>query len=168
MRFLIILMIVCLVGCFADEKQIYEIDIHDGSGDKIGDATFKEVSDGVNIHVKVEGLSKGFHGIHIHEQPKCEGPDFISAGDHLNPDDKKHGLMHPKGSHLGDLPNIEVDDKGKVDVELLLPKATLKEGRYSLLQKDGTALIIHSEQDDGLSQPSGESGERIACGVLKK
>jgi|SRR5690625_1495382 len=167
MRILIILLVASLLSCAASESLVYKIDIHNESGDRLGDATFKEVPEGVNIHIKVEGLTSGFHGIHIHEHAKCEGPDFISAGDHLNPDDKKHGLMHPKGSHLGDLPNIEVDDKGKVDVELLLPKATLKEGRYSLLQDGGTSLVIHEKQDDGVTQPSGDSGERIACGVLK-
>jgi|SRR5690625_5227787 len=168
MRFLITIIALCLIGCSAGEKRIYEIDIHDQNGDRLGDATFKEVPEGVNIHIKVEGLTSGFHGIHIHEHAKCEGPDFTSAGDHLNPDDNEHGLMHPKGSHLGDLPNIEVDSNGKVDVELLLREATLKEGRYSLLQDGGTSLIIHEKQDDGITQPSGDSGERIACGLLKK
>lgn len=168
MRCIIVLVLLSLIACAPNDKLVYEIDIHNASGDRLGDAKFTEVPEGVNIHVKLKGLTAGYHGIHIHEEAKCEGPDFISAGEHLNPDDKSHGLMHPEGNHLGDLPNIEADGEGKVDVELLLRDATLKEGRYSLLQEDGTSLVIHEKADDGITQPSGDSGERIACGVLKK
>ena len=168
MRIIQLILITLLAGCLTSEKNVYEIELHNGAGDRLGEAIFKEISEGVNIHLKVEGLSSGFHGIHVHEEPICEGPNFISAGNHLNPENNEHGLMHPEGSHLGDLPNIEVDDAGEVDVELILAKATLKDGRHSLFQNGGVSLIITEDADDGLTQPSGQSGERIACGVLKK
>lgn len=168
MRMTTLVLLSLLVGCLSTEKNIYEIELHNSAGDRLGEAVFKEVAEGVTIQIKIEGLPSGFHGIHVHEEAVCEGPNFISAGNHLNPENNEHGLMHPKGSHLGDLPNIEVDDAGKVDVELMLAKATLKDGRHSLLQNGGTSLIITEDADDGITQPSGQSGERIACGVLKK
>src|SRR5690625_52346 len=168
MPLIILLTLALLSGCVSHKEHVYEIEIYNDVGDQLGEVTFKEVPDGVNMKIDIEGLSSGYHGLHIHENPECEGPKFITAGDHLNPDDNKHGLLHPKGSHLGDLPNIEVDGSGKVDVELIIPKATLKEGRYSLVHNDGSSLIITEDPEDGMTQPSGESGERIACGVLKE
>lgn len=163
------LLLICLLFFSAcqDSDTARTIDMYNSSGDMVGTATFTESPDGVNIQIKLEGLTPGFHGVHIHEIPLCEGPDFTSAGNHLNPEGKKHGLMHPEGSHLGDLPNIEVDSDGRVDAELLLADATLLEGKKSILQKEGTSLIIDSGQDDGVTQPSGDSGTRIVCGELK-
>jgi|SRR5690625_598940 len=143
------------------------IDMYNSSGDMVGTATFAELPDGVEVSLELDGLSPGFHGVNIHEIPKCEGPHFTSAGNHLNPEGKNHGLMHPEGSHLGDLPNIEVDSDGEVDVELQLDDATLLEGKNSILQGEGSSIIITSDEDDGLTQPSGDSGTRIVCGELK-
>ncbi|MBO8156729.1 MAG: superoxide dismutase family protein [Bacillaceae bacterium] len=141
--------------------------MYNAAGDSLGTAKLTEQSDGVQIKLKLEGLTPGFHAIHVHEFPKCEGPDFKSAGNHFNPDSKKHGLMHPEGSHLGDLPNIEVGGDGTVDAEMMINKATLKDGKNSLLSGEGTSLIIHAGQDDGVSQPAGNAGERIACGKIQ-
>src|SRR5699024_2852081 len=99
---------------------------------------FTEHPDGVNVKIKIEGLAPGFHGVHIHEYAKCEGPDFKSAGNHLNPEGKEHGLMHPDGAHLGDLPNVEADSSGLVEAELMLANATLLEGKKSILRGEGT------------------------------
>lgn len=164
-RFLFICLL--LLSACQDGGTARKVDMYNASGDMVGTATFTEAPDGVNIKIKIEGLTPGFHGIHVHEIPLCEGPDFTSAGNHLNPEGKKHGLMHPDGSHLGDLPNIEVDSDGRVDAELLLADATLLEGKKSILQGEGTSLIIKSVQDDGVTQPSGNSGMRIVCGELK-
>ncbi|GGA76574.1 superoxide dismutase family protein [Ornithinibacillus halotolerans] len=156
-----------LVSCQSNAETSATVEMYNTSGDMVGTAELKEGADGVSVKLKLEGLTPGFHGIAVHEYAKCEAPDFKSAGNHLDPEGKEHGLMHPKGPHLGDLPNIEADGSGVVDVELMLPGATLKEGKKSLLRGEGTSLIVSDSQDDGVSQPSGDSGARIICGVIK-
>ncbi|MDC3418296.1 superoxide dismutase family protein [Aquibacillus salsiterrae] len=155
-----------IVSCSAQERSPIQIDMYNADGDSIGTATLSEQVDGVKMKASVEGLEPGLHGIHVHEFPKCEGPDFKSAGNHLNPQGKEHGLMHPKGAHLGDLPNIEVGADGTAEVDLTVNGATLLEGKNSLLKNDGSSLVIHEKQDDGASQPAGESGQRVACGTI--
>ena len=167
MRLLMILLFVWLAACQGEVKTARTIDMYNASGDMIGTAALTEQPDGVQVKLKLEGLEPGFHGIHVHEYPKCEGPDFKSAGNHFNPEGKEHGLMHPEGPHLGDLPNVEADTSGLVDAELMLNDTTLLEGKKSVLRGNGTSLVIHAEQDDGISQPGGDAGERIACGEIK-
>lgn len=165
-RLFIFCLCLFLMACQQNGK-VRKIEMYNTSGDMVGTASFSEIEGGVEIELELEGLTGQFLGIHVHENPICEGPDFTSAGNHLNPEGKKHGLMHPEGHHLGDLPNIEVDPDGRVEEELFLLDATLSEGKNSLLQNEGTSLIIKSKRDDGLTQPSGDSGERIICGELK-
>lgn len=161
------ILIFFLSACIqSDNTTVKEIDMLDRAGDSLGTATLTEHPEGVQIKLELQGLEPGFHGIHVHEHPKCEPPDFTSAGDHFNPEDKEHGLMHPEGAHLGDLPNIEADISGNVDVELILSEATLLDGKNSILKGEGTALIIHESPDDGYSQPSGNAGARILCGKI--
>ncbi|WP_284141460.1 MULTISPECIES: superoxide dismutase family protein [unclassified Virgibacillus] len=167
MRFLLVVVVLLLAACQDDSPNTKSINMYNGSGDMVGTATLTEQPDGVKIKLKLEGLTPGFHGIHVHEYPKCEGPDFKTAGNHLNPEGKEHGLMHPKGPHLGDLPNIEVESDGTVDAELMLQGATLHDGKKSILKEDGTSLIVDAGQDDGVSQPSGNSGERLICGEIR-
>lgn len=162
----IFILLIFMTACQEDVKTAKEIQMYNVSGDMIGIAHLTEQSDGVQIKLKLEGLTPGFHGIHVHEYGKCEAPDFKSAGNHLNPEGKEHGLMHPEGAHLGDLPNIEVDDKGEVEAELMLTDATMLPGKNSIVEGDGTSLIITANQDDGVSQPGGDSGERIVCGII--
>jgi superoxide dismutase, Cu-Zn family len=158
---------ILLSACTTDEtRSPLEITMYNADGDALGTATLSEQPDGVKIKLKLAGLTPGMHGIHIHEFPKCEGPDFTTAGNHLNPSSKLHGLMHPEGSHLGDMPNIEADPSGKVDAEVTVAEATLKDDKNSLLSGEGTSLIITEKQDDGMSQPAGNSGARIACGKI--
>lgn len=172
MRFVIgIVSIVFLSGCHltSQPKTALSVDMYNETGDMVGTAKLSEDPKGVNIKLKVKGLSPGFHGLHIHEVAKCEQPYFKSAGNHLNPEDKEHGLLHPKGAHLGDLKNVEADEKGKVDIEVLVPEATLlKEKKNSLTDNGGTSLIVTSKADDGMTQISGNSGERIICGEIKE
>ncbi len=157
-----------MTGCaLKGSTNVKKVQMYDASGSVIGTATLTEQEDAIKMKIKVEGLTPGFHGIHIHEYPICEGPDFKSAGNHLNPEGKEHGLMNPDGSHLGDLPNIKADADGLVENELILPEATLKTGRKSLLAREGSSLVISEEMDDGVSQPSGNGGTRIACGEIK-
>ncbi|NBJ69269.1 MULTISPECIES: superoxide dismutase family protein [Clostridia] len=166
--FLFILLILLMVACQPEDKKTREAEMYNSSGDMVGTATFGEQSDGVKIKVELEGLEPGFHGIHVHEYAKCEGPDFKSAGNHFNPTGAEHGLMHPEGPHLGDLPNIEADASGVANADLMLPQVTLLDGKDSLTSGEGTSIIVTKNEDDGMTQPGGDSGERIICGTLTK
>lgn len=165
-RIVFILLLLIFSACKMNDQSTREIDMYNADSDMVGTATFIEQPDGVKIKIKIEGLEQGFHGAHIHEFPECEGPDFVSSGNHFNPEGKEHGLMHPDGAHLGDLPNVETDSSGLTEVELFAPKATLLEGKNSFLKGAGVSLIITAGQDDGVSQPSGDSGARLICGKL--
>lgn len=139
------------------------------SGEKIGTATLKQEAEGVNVVIDVSNISKGTHGFHIHEKGMCEAPDFESAGGHFNPTDMEHGFDNPEGPHAGDLPNLEVGDDGRVQESFVNEMVTLKKGEpNSLLREGGTSLVIHEDPDDNISQPSGDSGARIACGVIEE
>ena len=164
--FMFIMTLLLLTACNNDSRSPLEISLYDTANDKIGTVTLKEGDGAVTVQIKAEGLEPGLHGVHIHEFSKCEGPDFESAGSHFNPEGTEHGLMHPDGYHLGDMPNLEVKEDGTVDVELELPGATLMEGEKSLLREDGTSIIIHEGPDDGVTQPAGNSGKRIVCGKI--
>lgn len=153
-------------AAFAGAKA--EADIQNGQGEKIGTATFTEGGDGVKIAISVSKLSPGQHGLHIHAVGKCETPNFTSAGGHLNPEGKKHGLESPEGPHAGDLPNLAVDPDGNAKTEITTDRVTLGEGKNSLFQPDGTALVIHVAEDDQTTDPIGNAGPRAACGVIKK
>ncbi|HEX5564347.1 MAG TPA: superoxide dismutase family protein [Sporosarcina sp.] len=136
-------------------------------GEEIGEVTLVQEAKGVLISVQAEDLPPGTHGIHIHETGVCTPPDFTSAGAHFNPTGKEHGFDNPKGFHLGDLPNIEVPEDGKVAVQLPTAEITLKKGQEnSILDKDGSAIVIHEKADDYKTDPAGDSGARIACAAI--
>ena len=122
----------------------------------------------MTLNISASGLTKGLHGIHFHKEPLCEGPGFDSAGGHFNPDDKKHGLKNKGGSHAGDLPNLTVPSSGEVVTQIVAKNVTLKEGKYSLLEPTPRSIIIHETKDDQESDPAGNSGKRILCGVITK
>lgn len=153
----------------AGEPHEVQVEMINTEGEKVGVGLLKQEANGVNIAVDVSGLSKGTHGFHIHEKGMCEPPDFESAGAHFNPTYMKHGFDHPEGPHAGDLPNLEVGEDGKVQESFVNEMVTLKTGEpNSLLREGGTSLMIHADPDDNISQPSGDSGARIVCGVIAK
>lgn len=167
-KFLIVgALLMLLSGCAEQNPTKMNIDMFDAAGNNLGKIALEEQAKGSELNVDLQGLPPGEHAIHFHEVASCKAPDFKSAGNHFNPTEKEHGMMNAKGSHAGDLPNINVDKDGKVKVKLQ-SQVTLKEERNSLLTKEGTSIVIHKTLDDGMTQPAGNSGERIACGVIKK
>ena len=140
----------------------------DSAGNPVGTALLTEESGGVRFHFSLNNLPAGTHGIHVHEKGDCTKPDFKSAGKHFNPETKQHGAENPKGFHAGDLGNIEVGSNGTADAEVTAPQLTLKASDHSLIRPGGTAIIIHAGRDDQKSDPSGNSGNPIACGVVDK
>jgi Cu-Zn family superoxide dismutase len=143
-------------------------ELRNAKGDQVGQASFWEDAKGVRILVEVQGIAPGAHGIHIHAVGKCDPPDFTTAGGHFNPSGKKHGFMNPAGPHNGDLPNLQVGPDGKGRLEYVNALVTLGAGTTSLFGPDGTALVLHARPDDDVTDPSGDSGARIACGVIRK
>ena len=158
----------CITEAFAQDKAPTRAHayITDAQGKKVGVAALTAVKGGVRIVVTVDGLMPGMHGIHIHTVGKCEGPAFASAGGHLNPEMKMHGKDNPMGPHAGDLLNITVDAKGHAKATLMAAGVTLGPGANSLFHDGGTALVIHATADDYKTDPAGNSGARIACGVI--
>jgi|SRR5690606_5459992 Cu-Zn family superoxide dismutase len=121
----------------------------------------------LNISVAAVGLSPGVHGVHLHMTGSCEAPDFTSAGGHLNPANKQHGHENPAGAHFGDLPNLTAGSSGAGTVSATLP-GTIEEALEHLFDADGTAVVIHATADDYRTDPAGNAGGRIACGVLTR
>lgn len=145
------------------------VDLKNSDGEVVANVSLVESeSGGVNISIKGENLPPGGHGFHIHENGSCIAPTFESAGAHFNPTGKKHGFENPEGPHAGDLKNINVGENGKLSIEALADMVTLEKGKKnSLLKEGGTSLVIHSDPDDYVSQPAGNAGDRIACGVIE-
>jgi Cu-Zn family superoxide dismutase len=133
-------------------------------GDR-GTVALQATPHGVLLRVQLRGLPPGPHGFHIHAVGKCEPPAFDSAGPHYSPRRARHGFLHQDGAHEGDLPNLHVPDSGAIDVEFAADGAMLNDG--GLLDADGTSIVVHANADDYMTDPSGNSGARIACGVIK-
>jgi superoxide dismutase, Cu-Zn family len=148
--------------------QSAHADVINAQGQKIGTATLVQTDAGVRVDLTVSQLSPGVHGVHLHAAAKCEAPAFTTAAGHFNPDAKKHGTENPDGPHAGDLTNIEVAADGTAKASVVDSRVTLGDGPNSLFRDAGTALVIHEKADDNKTDPSGNSGARIACGVIQK
>lgn len=135
-------------------------------GNTVGWAMMREQSGGVLVRVEVKGLPPGLHAVHVHAVGKCEGPAFTSAGGHFNPAQKKHGHKSADGAHAGDLPNMLVAKDGSGRFEVFTDGITLGAGPLSIFDADGSALVIHAGVDDYITDPTGNAGDRAACGVI--
>jgi len=141
-------------------------ELKDASGRTVGEAQLTQAADGIHVHVQVTRMSAGEHGVHIHAVGRCEGPDFASAGGHWNPTAHQHGRLNPQGPHRGDMPNMTVAADGTGMLEFTIPDAVLHGGDHPLIDGDGAAIVVHAGPDDYRTDPAGNSGGRIACGLI--
>jgi Cu-Zn family superoxide dismutase len=148
-------------------------ELQDAQGNIVGNAYLTPTPEGVQIRMRIAGFDsavtggqRGEHGFHIHAVGDCTPPDFSSAGGHFNPTNVAHGFLDPAGPHAGDLPNLWIEADGSADYTVTTNLITLSPGERSIFDEDGSALIIHADPDDYLTDPSGASGDRLACGVI--
>jgi superoxide dismutase, Cu-Zn family len=146
------------------------VELKDASGKSVGTAVLssKGASSGVSMKLNLNSLPPGQHALHFHQKAQCDAPDFKSAGPHFNPESKKHGLENPEGHHAGDMNNFTVDANGKAKFKVVNKDVTLGDDSHSLFSNGGTALVIHAKADDMKTDPAGNAGDRIACGVITK
>ena len=158
-----------VVAAAAQAPKEIKVAIADAKGAAVGTATFKTVKTGVQLKLELMNLPAGPHGVHIHMNPVCEAPAFTTAGGHYNPDAKKHGYQNPMGHHNGDLPDsVNVGTNGKGSATFVLTSISLDPAApNSLFANGGTSIVVHEKADDEMTDPSGASGARIACGVIK-
>ena len=142
------------------------VTLADSSGRVVGSAVLLQQNGGVRILIDLKGMKSGTKAVHIHEVGRCEPPSFDSAGAHFNPAKAEHGTANPRGPHAGDLPNIAVDATGQGHLEFTASRVTIEKGPASLFDADGSALVVHDGPDDMRTDPAGNSGARVACGVI--
>lgn len=142
-------------------------DLVDGQGQAKGRAILSQHKDGIHVDLKVVGVPAGVHAFHIHTTGVCTGPDFASAGGHWNPGKKQHGHDNPAGAHMGDMPNVTVGADGTGKLKTIVKGAKLDGGNQPLFDADGAAVVVHAVADDYKSDPTGNAGGRLACGVVK-
>jgi Cu-Zn family superoxide dismutase len=141
-------------------------ELKSADGKDVGKVTLTQARDGVRLKLALKGLPPGDHAFHVHAVGKCE-PPFTSAGPHFNPEQKKHGLKSPEGHHAGDMSNIKVPANGNLTLTMVNKDITLEKGKpNSLFQDGGTAIVIHANKDDEVTDPTGNAGDRIACGIV--
>jgi superoxide dismutase, Cu-Zn family len=154
-----------LAGCVpmaAPDIPVSTANLLSSSGATLGTVRVFSEPTGVMLRIDAAGVPAGQHGVHVHATGRCDPPGFTSAGPHWNPTERKHGHRNPAGFHMGDLGNLGVGADGKLVAGLLVPQATVD----ALRDADGSALVLHAKADDEVTDPSGNSGDRIACAVL--
>lgn len=139
--------------------------LRDTNGTTVGYAIARGVG-GINVQVRATGLPSGTYAVHIHAVGRCDRPAFESAGPHWNPTTRQHGMENPLGPHAGDLPNLTVDAQGNGGVDFTIAGGSIRRGEQVLMDADGAAIVVHANPDDNRTEPSGNSGSRIACGVF--
>lgn len=171
MRKLTLLLPFLAAACAYDEPQGgAPMALVNASGQSIGSIRAWQTAGGVTFRIDASGLPHGIHGVHVHSVGRCDGPDFASAGPHWNPTARRHGINNPAGPHAGDMPNVEVAANGVLGQTVTLPNASLfapPGAPGALIDADGAALVIHAAADDYMTDPSGNSGARIVCAVIR-
>ncbi|HYH82849.1 MAG TPA: superoxide dismutase family protein [Longimicrobium sp.] len=153
-------------GTAGARPREFRVPIYSASNQQVGTFTATQISpEAVQLVVESSAMPEGVHGTHLHATGRCDAPEFTTAGPHLNPTNRQHGMRNPQGPHLGDLPNLVVSANGRGRIEATV-RGSLTAGQAPLFDADGTALVVHATADDYVTDPSGNSGARIACGVM--
>jgi Cu-Zn family superoxide dismutase len=163
---------VCVVSgpTQANAAEKKTVALKDAKGNDIGTATILSKGSGVEVKLDLKSLPPGVHAVHFHQKAQCDPPDFKSAGPHFNPAGKQHGFDNPQGHHAGDMMNFTVAPNGTAKETIKNDAVTLGDGSQpnSLFANGGTALVVHANADDMKTDPAGNAGDRIACGVITK